>query len=297
MNQPQPLCVNLVFQGFLVCQIPKDATEVELKIKTRWGKFTLHTDQIKSKPDGENSPSTLISLPEQRKYRAWMKVNWFKIPSKRRQPHNESNSHLNISTDSGTFINSGQGMGFPGKEFIDSDSDQDIPSHIPILEHYCRTYLTEKVKCPCKPMSNWSAELLDVNQPDLPKPDNIKDRDVVQDQALPSDWTDQDNRRSGKTYDKARAQSSLKPVPANPPSKGDEGSEWSEHLHPHSYRAKGPLQVSPSKPPPGWPKGIRTSPTSHQVTCSPANPKDPNNIELHITKIATISKEAFAALD
>ena len=40
--------------------------------------------------------------------------------------------------------------------------------------------------------------------------------------ALPSDWTDQDNFWLGKTYDKARAQSSLKPVPAQPPSKGDE---------------------------------------------------------------------------
>ena len=34
MNQPQPLCVRLDFQGYLVCQIPKDTLEVELKIKT-----------------------------------------------------------------------------------------------------------------------------------------------------------------------------------------------------------------------------------------------------------------------
>ena len=46
--------------------------------------------------------------------------------------------HLNASTDSGTFINSSQGMGFPPKVFIDSDTDQDIPPHIPILEDYCR---------------------------------------------------------------------------------------------------------------------------------------------------------------
>ena len=45
MNQSQQLSVNLDFQGLLVCQIPKDAVEVELKIKTKWGKFTLHTDQ------------------------------------------------------------------------------------------------------------------------------------------------------------------------------------------------------------------------------------------------------------
>ena len=168
---------------------------------------------------------------------------------------------------------------------------------IPILEDHCRTCLTEKVRCSCKPMSDWSGELIDITQLDPPNPDNNKDRDDVQDQAIPSNWTAQDNFWLGKTYDKARVQYSLKPVPPNPPSKGDEDSKWSEHLHQHNYRAKAPSQVSPSKPPPGWPKGIRTNPTTHQIACSPTNPNDSNNIGLHITKIATISKEVFASLD
>ena len=46
MNQPKPLSIIVDFQGYLVCQIPADALEVELKIKTKWGKFTLHTDQF-----------------------------------------------------------------------------------------------------------------------------------------------------------------------------------------------------------------------------------------------------------
>ena len=45
MNQPQQLSFACDFQGFLVCQIPKDVIEVELKIKTKWGKCTLHMDQ------------------------------------------------------------------------------------------------------------------------------------------------------------------------------------------------------------------------------------------------------------
>ena len=121
--------------------------------------------------------------------------------------------------DSGTFINSSQRMGFPPKVFIDSDTDQDIPPHIPILEDHCRTCLTEKVRCSCHPKSDWSGELIDITQPDPPNPDNNKDRDDVQDQALPSNWTDQDNFWLGKTYDKAGAQSSLKPVPPDLPSK------------------------------------------------------------------------------
>ena len=73
-------------------------------------------------------------------------------------------------------------------------------------------------------MSDWSGELIDLTQLDPPNTDNNKDRDDVQDQTLPSDWTDQDNFWLGKTYDKARAQSSLRPAPPNPPSKGVEDS-------------------------------------------------------------------------
>ena len=134
-------------------------------------------------------------------------------------------SHLNVSSDSGTFINSGQGLGFPPKIFIDRDTDQEFPPHIPILEDYCRTYLTEKVRCSCQLMSNRGGELIDITQPAPPNTDTNQVREDIQDQALPSDWADQDNFWLGKTYDKARAQSSLKPAPPNPPSKGDEDSE------------------------------------------------------------------------
>ena len=180
--------------------------------------------------------------------------------------------------------------GVSPKVFIDSDTDQDFPPHIPILQDYCRTCLTEKVKCFCQPTSNWSGELIDITQVAPPNTDTNQDREDIQDNPLPSDWTNQDDFWSGKTYDRAKALSTLKPAPPNPPSKGDEDSEWSKHLHPHNYRAKAPLQVSPSKPPPGWPKGIRTNPTT-QITCSPSNPNDPNNIGLHITKITTSSKK------
>ena len=145
-------------------------------------------------------------------------------------------------------------------------------------------------------MSDWSAELIDVTQPDLPNPDNNNNRDGKQEQDLTFNWTDQDNFWSGKTYDKVRPLSSLKPVPAQPPSKGNEDSKWSKHLHPHNYRAKAPSQVSPSKPPPDWPKGIRTNPTIHQVTSSPTNPKDPNNIGLHITKTCNNFKRGICHL-
>ena len=87
-------------------------------------------------------------------------------------------------------------------------------------------------------MSDWSDELIDTTQLAPPNTDTNQDREDVQDNPLPSDWTDQDDFWLGKTYDQARAQSTLKPAPPNPSSKRDEDSEWSKHLHPHNYRAK-----------------------------------------------------------
>ena len=60
-------------------------------------------------------------------------------------------------------------------------------------------------------MSDCSGELIDITQPDPPNTDTSQDREAVQEQTLPSNWRDQDNFWLGKTYDKARAQSLLKP--------------------------------------------------------------------------------------
>ena len=159
MNQPQPLSVSIDFQGYLVCQIPVDALEVELRIKTKWGKITLHADQF----------------TRTEKYRAWRKANRWKIHSRRRRCL--SDSHLNILSDSSTFINQGQGLRYPPKIILDSDSDQEFPPHIPILQDYCRTCLTEKVRCSCQPTSNWSGELIDTTQLAPPNADNNQDRE------------------------------------------------------------------------------------------------------------------------
>ena len=125
----------------------------------KWGKFTLHMDQF----------------TRTEKYRVLRKANRCKIHSRRRRCL--SNSHLNISSDSSMFINQGQGLGYPPKIFLDSDSDHEFPLHIPILQDYCRTCLTEKVRCSCQPTSNWNGELIDTTQPAPPNMDNNQDRE------------------------------------------------------------------------------------------------------------------------
>ena len=77
-------------------------------------------------------------------------------------------------------------------------------------------------------MSNWSGELIDTTQPAPFNTDTNQDREDIQDNPLPSNCTDQDNFWLGKTYVHARDQWTLKPAPPNPPSKGDEDSEWSK---------------------------------------------------------------------
>ena len=116
MDQPQQLSSSCNFQGFLVCQIPKDVIEVELKIKTKWGNFTLHTNQ----------------QTRTEKYRPRKNVSHCRIHSRRRLSSCETTGkpHLNCLTDSGTFINSGQGMGYPPKIFVGSDTEEDIPPHL-----------------------------------------------------------------------------------------------------------------------------------------------------------------------
>ena len=111
------------------------------------------------KPSGVSLPYTQDQFIRTEKYRVWRKANRCKIHSRRRR--HLSDSHLKISSDSSMFINQGQGLGYPPKIILDSDYDQELPLHILILQDYCRTCLTEKVRCSCQPTFIWSGELID----------------------------------------------------------------------------------------------------------------------------------------
>ena len=137
--------------------MPQDVVEVELKIKTKWGKFILLQD----------------FHTRTEKYRPWSRaINRVRIHSRRRQPHHnrteEEGPHNPVSTDSGTFITNGYEMGYPPKIFtspnyVDSDTDiETIPPDIPNLDEYCQTCISKKTRCICKPLSDWDADLIDI---------------------------------------------------------------------------------------------------------------------------------------
>ena len=41
MSMNKQLNISYDFKGYLVCQMPKDVVEMELMVKTTWGKYTL----------------------------------------------------------------------------------------------------------------------------------------------------------------------------------------------------------------------------------------------------------------
>ena len=115
------LNVNCNFStGYLVCDIPRDAIEVKIKIKTRWGKHTL----------------TQVKKRGAEKYHQWGKhPHKFEISTARKRvsqlPKKIHDS--GSSTDSDIWIQVGKGFGYMPKYFTDptstnSDKENDLPN-------------------------------------------------------------------------------------------------------------------------------------------------------------------------
>ena len=211
---PQQLNVSCDFNRFLVCKIPKDIVEVELKIKTKWGKYTLLKD----------------FYTRTEKYRPWNRVNcWVRIHSRRRAPHQEKidgkchNSAGNTtSTDLGTYIPNGKGIWYHPKVITDSkyvttvtqtdteNNSETDPPQIPFLGDYCETCISKWSRCVCKPGSDWDADPIDITQPDSSSNNDKGDR-----HPLPLNWSDQEHFLNGTDYEKTRP-NKLRPIQMPP---------------------------------------------------------------------------------
>ena len=107
MNMPQQLNFSCDFSRFLVYKISKDVVEVELKIKTKGGEYTLLKE----------------FYTRMERYRPWERADCqVSIHSRRRAPHQEkidgkfhNSAGDTMSTDSGTYIPRGKGVGYPPK--------------------------------------------------------------------------------------------------------------------------------------------------------------------------------------
>ena len=96
MNSNTALNTTYEFDGYLVCRMPADMIEMELKIKTRRGKYTFHEDT--------NTRTERYCLWERVEKRS-------KIHTRRSKRGVDSE----VSTSSETDIQMGKGFAYPQK--------------------------------------------------------------------------------------------------------------------------------------------------------------------------------------
>ena len=115
MEHNNALNVSCNFNGYLVCQIPKNTVEVELKIKTTRGKYTLNKD----------------TYTRTKRYHPWDRAGRrVQIHTKkRRTPRRET---INIDTpgdsnNSETDIQDGEGFACAPKVFTNPEYVASLP--------------------------------------------------------------------------------------------------------------------------------------------------------------------------
>ena len=189
MNMPQQLKVSCDFKGFLVCKIPKDVVKVDLKIKMKWGKYTLLKD--------------FYTRPE--KYRPWERADKHaRIYTKRRSLCQERVTDAQesvgntTSTDLGMYIPTGYGKGYPPKIFTNPNYLQNS-----INNNDTSDSEAELLARNSKPAADWDEDLIDLTQVDDAASKEDKN-------PQPYDWSDEVN-----TGGIAKAQ--LQATPRQPP--------------------------------------------------------------------------------
>ena len=147
--------------GYLFCKMPAEALEVEIKVKTKWGKFSMLQD-IHTRTE---------------KYHAWEKADRRSNmrTRKRRTPHREMiGIHTEDNTTSETDVPVSQGLRYPPQVFTDPKYAAAVP-HMEeekdqagnsknFLGRYCKFCdKCGKTHCWCN-SSDWEEGLLNVEK-------------------------------------------------------------------------------------------------------------------------------------
>ena len=169
MEHNTTLNVSCDFNGYLVCQIPKNTIEVELKIKTNTGKYTLHKD----------------TCTRTERYNPWDMIDRrAKIHTKKKR----TNRKEMVSADMVDFTNSemdiqdGEGFAYAPKIYTNSNYAITVPlteSEDNELELVPKNFIGENCgecakrynRCWCD-KSNWDEELMEVETPKGPTTNN-----------------------------------------------------------------------------------------------------------------------------
>ena len=100
--------------GYLFCRMPAEALEVEIKVKTKWEKFSMFRD----------------TYTRTEKYHAWERADRRNSVRaiRRRTPHREvRSSHEENNTMSETDVPVGQGIRYPCQVFTDPEYAAVVP--------------------------------------------------------------------------------------------------------------------------------------------------------------------------
>ena len=89
--------------GYLFCKMPKGALEVEAKVKTTWGKFTMVQD----------------THTRMEKYHTWEKAQRCHIRSKKGRTPSKMTNEQTEDNASEIDVLTGQGFGYPPQIFTD----------------------------------------------------------------------------------------------------------------------------------------------------------------------------------
>ena len=169
MDSKDNKALNVVcdFNGYLVCEMPKDKVEVELKIKTPWGKYTLNktrycrTEQYHPW-DGKDG-------------RAPISHRWRRTD---RKFNNVDTIEIDTDTNLETDIPHRNSLGYAPEVFVNKEFAATVPStdseEIEIQHNfigaYCEKCANAKFNwCWCN-CSDWDDEVIVVDPPNRPTP-------------------------------------------------------------------------------------------------------------------------------
>ena len=128
---------------YLFCRMPADTLEVEIKVKTKWGKYSMFQD----------------TYTRTEKYCAWDRADRrSRVRTRRRRtPYREvRSSHEENNTTSETDVPVGQGLRYPSQVFTDPEFAANVPqmegeeeeevSNNKFLGKYCKFCMQSVVK-------------------------------------------------------------------------------------------------------------------------------------------------------
>ena len=147
----QSLNADCNLNEYLFCKMPTGALEVQIKVKTTWGEFTMVQD----------------AHTTTERYCMWENAQRCPIRSRKRRTQRKMTSIQTEDDASETDIPKGHGFGYPPQIFINhtqlTTSDVEMAEKRKFLGRYCELCnKCNETHCWCS-SSNWEEGLTDVN--------------------------------------------------------------------------------------------------------------------------------------